>query len=167
MEVAPAETHRMKNVIDTGRRRLVLATTALAAVPAWATDGASAPGVAPGVRRDASPDLTVRIVDMLNGVPAEGMRVELSRVDGTQDVPMRRATVDARGGTGTPLLAGDAYRAGTYTLTLHVGEYFRARDVPSPFLTVVPVRFRVARDDERLHVAVQFGRWNYTYYRGT
>lgn len=39
MEDAAAETHRMTNVIDTGRRRLVLATTALAAVPAWA-DGA-------------------------------------------------------------------------------------------------------------------------------
>lgn len=165
MEEAAAETHRMTNVIDTGRRRLVLAMTALAAVPAWA-DGARAPRVAPGVRRGASPDLTVRIADLLHGVAAEGMRVELSRVDGAQDVPLVDATVDARGGTGTPLLAGDAYRADTYTLMLHVGEYFRARGVQSPFLTVVPVRFRIARDDERLHVAVQFGRWNYTYYRG-
>jgi 5-hydroxyisourate hydrolase len=157
----------MKNVIDKGRRRIMLATTARAAVPAWAADQAGASGVAPGARRRASPDLTVRVVDMLNGVAAEGMRVELSRVDGANDVPLRTAAIDARGGTGAALLAGDAYRAGTYTLMLHAGDYFRARGVPSPFLTVVPIRFRIARDDERLHLPVQLGRWNYTYYRGT
>ncbi|MBP0607561.1 MULTISPECIES: hydroxyisourate hydrolase [Burkholderia] len=157
----------MKDVIDSGRRRLVLATAGLAAMPAWAADVPLVPGNARGVRRNASPDLTVRIVDMLHGVAAEGMRVELSRVDGAQDVPLRTATVDARGGTGAPLLAGDAYRAGTYALMLHVGEYFRARDVRSPFLTIVPIRFRIARDDERLHLPVQFGPWSYTVYRGT
>ncbi|AOJ18022.1 hypothetical protein WJ11_00990 [Burkholderia cenocepacia] len=144
----------------------MLATAALAAVPAWA-DVQSAPDHVPGARRAASPDLTVRIVDMLHGVAAEGMRVELSRVDGVHDVPLHTATVDARGGTGAPLLAGDAYRAGTYTLMLHVGEYFHARGVQSPFLTVVPIRFRIARAEERLHLPVQFGPWSYTVYRGT
>ncbi|WP_082741950.1 hydroxyisourate hydrolase [Burkholderia sp. MSMB1072] len=157
----------MKDAIDSRRRGLVLATAALAAVPAWAADVQPAPGSAPGVRRETSPDLTVRIVDMLHGIAAEGMRVELSRVDGARDVPLRTAAVDARGGTGAPLLAGDAYRAGTYTLMLHVGEYFRARNVQSPFLTAVPIRFRIARGDERLHLPVQFGPWNYTVYRGT
>ncbi|ARF87028.1 TPA: hydroxyisourate hydrolase [Burkholderia cenocepacia] len=160
----------MNDVIDSGRRRLVLATAALAAVPAvpaWAADAQPVPGHAPGVRHAASPDLTVRIVDMLHGVAAAGMRVELSRVDGVHDVPLHTATVDARGGTGAPLLAGDAYRAGTYTLMLHVGEYFHARGVQSPFLTVVPIRFRIARADERLHLPVQFGPWSYTVYRGT
>jgi 5-hydroxyisourate hydrolase len=171
----------MKDVIDTGRRRLMLATAvlagggALASAPAGAAETApasSAWGAMRGKWRNAHPDLTVRIVDMLHGVPAEGMRVELSRVDGEHEIPLRTATVDARGGTGGALLAGDAYRAGSYVLLLHVDAYYRdhaigaQREKPS-FLTTVPIRFRIASADQRLHVPVQFGPWNYTYYRGT
>ncbi|WP_322068032.1 hydroxyisourate hydrolase [Burkholderia cenocepacia] len=168
----------MKDAIDSGRRRLVLATAALAggafapasAVAADTAQAASAWGAMRGRWRDARPDLTVRIVDMLRGVPAEGMRVELSRFDGDHEVPLRTATVDARGGTGGALLTGDAYRAGSYGLLLHVDAYYRATGAPltkPSFLTVVPIRFRIVRADERLHVPVQFGPWNYTYYRGT
>ncbi|AOI89436.1 hydroxyisourate hydrolase [Burkholderia pseudomultivorans] len=169
----------MKDAIDAGRRRLVLATAALAgggtlaATPAGAVEPASAipaQGAVRGKRRDPQPDLTVRIVDMLRGVPAEGLRVELSRFDGEHEVPLRNATVDARGGTGGALLSGDAYRAGSYALLLHVDEYFRsigAQLAKPSFLATVPIRFRIASADERLHVPVQFGPWHYTYYRGT
>ena len=171
----------MKDAIDSGRRRLVLATAALAGGGVLASAAAGAADAAPtdeawgGMRgkwRDAHPDLTVRIVDMLSGVPAEGLRVELSRVDGEREVPLRTATVDARGGTGGALLAGDAYRAGSYALLLHIDAYYRDRAIgaqgakPS-FLTTVPIRFRIASADQRLHVPVQFGPWHYTYYRGT
>lgn len=171
----------MKDVIDTGRRRLVLATAALAgggvlvSAPAGAAETAPARAAWGGMRgrwRDPKPDLTARIVDMLHGVPAEGLRVELSCFDGDREVPLRTATVDARGGTGGALLAGDAYRAGSYVLLLHVDAYYRDRAIgvqgakPS-FLTTVPIRFRIASADDRLHVPVQFGPWNYTYYRGT
>ncbi|WP_175778223.1 hydroxyisourate hydrolase [Burkholderia cenocepacia] len=171
----------MKDVIDTGRRRLVLATAALAgggalaSVPAGAADATptdQAWGAMRGRWRNAHPDLTVRIVDMLHGVPAEGLRVELSRVDGEHEVPLRTATVDARGGTSGALLAGDAYRAGSYVLLLHVDAYYRDRAIDAQgakpsFLTTVPIRFRIASADQRLHVPVQFGPWHYTYYRGT
>ncbi|AOL05820.1 MULTISPECIES: hydroxyisourate hydrolase [Burkholderia] len=171
----------MKDVIDTGRRRLVLATAALAgggalvSTPAGAADASPAGAAWGGMRgkwRDAHPDLTVRIVDMLHGVPAEGLRVELSRFDGEREVLLRTATVDARGGTGGALLAGDAYRVGSYALLLHVDAYYRdraigAQEAKPSFLTTVPIRFRIASADERLHVPVQFGPWHYTYYRGT
>ncbi|WP_175813195.1 hydroxyisourate hydrolase [Burkholderia contaminans] len=171
----------MKDVIDTGRRRLVLATAALAgggalaSAPAGAVDATPTDQVWGAMRgrwRNAHPDLTVRIVDMLHGVPAEGLRVELSRVDGEREVPLRTATVDARGGTSGALLAGDAYRAGSYVLLLHVDAYYRDRAIDAQgaqpsFLTTVPIRFRIASADQRLHVPVQFGPWHYTYYRGT
>ncbi|MBR8409005.1 MULTISPECIES: hydroxyisourate hydrolase [Burkholderia cepacia complex] len=168
----------MKDVIDSCRRRLVLATAALAggafasapAGGAGTTQGASAWGAMRGRWLEPRPDLTVRIVDMLRGVPAEGMRVELSRFDSDDEVPLRTATFDARGGTGGALLEGDAYRAGSYGLLLYVDAYYRATGAPltkPSFLTVVPIRFRIVHADERLHVPVQFGPWNYTYYRGT
>lgn len=165
----------MKDDIDRGRRRLLIGATALAggvigSAPARAAHPPLGVPAAAGMRRAWSgmrSDVTVRVVDMLHGVAAGGLRIDLSRIDGERETPLRSVAVDAHGGTGDALLAGDVYRAGTYSMLLHVGEYFRARGVQSPFLSVVPIRLQVADADARLHVAVQFGLWNLTYYRGT
>lgn len=86
----------MKDAIDSGRHRLVLATAAqaggaFASVPAGAADMVPATpawGAMHGRWRDARPDLTVRIVDMLRGMPAD-------RVAPTNEQIARAAAVAA------------------------------------------------------------------------
>jgi 5-hydroxyisourate hydrolase len=92
------------------------------------------------------------------------------RIDEGQAKHIQTVTLAASGRSEPPLLIGDAYRAGTYELLLHVDEYFAARkaDLPAPlFLSKIPLRFRVTDITQRIHLPVLFGPWSYNYYRGS
>ena len=53
---------------------------------------------------------------------------------------------------------------------LHIDEYFARFDTPLPkptFLSTVPLRFVVRNPQERIHLAILFTLWSYSYYRGS
>jgi 5-hydroxyisourate hydrolase len=113
--------------------------------------------------------LTTHVLDVAAGIPAGGMRIELH----DSSVPPRRlaevrTNVDGR--CDRPLLEGESMRTGRYTLTFHVGEYFRARGVELPdpaFLDEVVVRFGIANADQSYHVPLIVSPWSYSTYRGS
>lgn len=70
------------------------------------------------------------------------------------------------GGRCGPLLEGDGLVAGTYELHFHVGAYFSELGVNSPFLDVVPVRFRV-EEGQSYHVPLVCSPYAYSTYRGS
>jgi 5-hydroxyisourate hydrolase len=109
-------------------------------------------------------------LDTWHGTPAAGMRVDMFRIEDGQAKHMQTVKLAASGRSEPPLLIGDAYRAGTYELLLHVDEYFAARkaELPQPlFLSKIPLRFRVTDVTQRIHLPVLFGPWSYNYYRGS
>ncbi|WP_179403851.1 hydroxyisourate hydrolase [Burkholderia guangdongensis] len=123
-----------------------------------------------------SPRLTMHGLDTWHGVPAAGLRVELFGIEGGAGGEggelrhLRTVTLAPSGRSEPPLLIGDAYRVGTYELVLHVDEYFAQRNASlpePPFLSKIPVRFRVTDATQRIHLPVLFGPWNYNYYRGS
>ena len=64
---------------------------------------------------------------------------------------------------------GAAFRTGSYELTFHVGDYFRAKGIPladPPFLDVVPLRFSIA-EDTHYHVPLLVSPFGYSIYRGS
>lgn len=151
---------------------MLLAGRANAATPSAAKGDALQPAQAadPISQHGASPRLTIHLLDTYHGAPAAGMHVEFARIENGQAVPIRKAVINRNGRTDEPLLIGETYVAGDYELLMHVDEYFRMKEarLPSPsFLSQVPIRFRVNSASERLHLPVQFGPWNYTYYRGS
>jgi 5-hydroxyisourate hydrolase len=76
---------------------------------------------------------------------------------------------NADGRTDKPLLEGAAFQKGSYELTFHVGEYFRAQGAPladPPFLDVIPLRFSIA-DDGHYHVPLLVSPYGYSTYRGS
>jgi 5-hydroxyisourate hydrolase len=168
---------------DAGRRRFALQTmtlggsvllagTALAAGEQAAPAPAPAPNQTTGpVQQDGlSPRLTMHALDTWHGTPAAGMRVDVARIEDGQPRHLQTVTLAASGRSEPPLLIGDAYRAGTYELVLHVDEYFAARkaSLPRPlFLSKIPLRFRVTDITQRIHLPVLFGPWSYNYYRGS
>jgi 5-hydroxyisourate hydrolase len=84
--------------------------------------------------------------------------------------PVLTATTNADGRTDAPLLAGAAFRAGTYELVFHVGDYFRARGTATadpPFLDLVPLRVGLAAPDGHYHVPLLVSPWSYSTYRGS
>lgn len=174
----------MSDIIKAARRQFVIASMAAAggmllagranaAASASAGQGDAlrpAQAADPISQHGASPRLTIHLLDTYHGAPAAGLKVRFSKIENGEPVLIRNVVINRNGRTDEPLLIGDAYRAGDYEVLLHIGDYFRmkAAPVPSPsFLSEVPVRFRVTSAAERLHLPVQFGPWNYTYYRGS
>ncbi|WP_046868277.1 hydroxyisourate hydrolase [Microvirga massiliensis] len=114
--------------------------------------------------------LSTHVLDTASGRPAAGVRIELFRLEGAQREPLLTATTNADGRTEAPLLAGEAFRAGTYELVFHVGDYFRARATATadpPFLDLVPLRVGLAEPDGHYHVPLLVSPWSYSTYRGS
>ena len=93
------------------------------------------------------------------------MRIVLRRAgDVLADV---RTNADGR--TDKPLLEGAAFQTGSYELTFHMAEYFRAQGTPladPPFLDVIPLRFSIS-EDAHYHVPLLVSPYGYSTYRGS
>jgi 5-hydroxyisourate hydrolase len=109
--------------------------------------------------------LSTHVLDTSAGRPAAGVRIVLRR-DGEV---LAETQTNADGRTDQPLLDGAAFRAGTYELTFHIGDYFRAGGAPltdPPFLDVIPVQFSIT-DDRHHHVPLLVSPFGYSTYRGS
>jgi 5-hydroxyisourate hydrolase len=109
--------------------------------------------------------LSTHVLDTASGQPAADVRLVL-RHGGEVLVD---TWTNADGRTEKPLLEGPAFRTGSYELTFHVGDYFRARGTPvaePPFLDVIPLRFSIA-EDAHYHVPLLVSPYGYSTYRGS
>jgi 5-hydroxyisourate hydrolase len=114
--------------------------------------------------------LSTHVLDTVNGRPAAGVAVELFALEGQERRLVARTATNADGRTDAPLMAGEAFRTGTYELVFHVGDYFRSagtRTAEPPFLDLVPVRFTLAEADGHYHVPLLVSAWSYSTYRGS
>jgi 5-hydroxyisourate hydrolase len=115
--------------------------------------------------------LTTHVLDTAAGMPARHMSIELHRLDGGGAATLLTTVeTDADGRTPAPLLEGETLRAGRYSLTFHVADYFRARGTTlpdPPFLGDVVIRFGIADAADRYHVPLLVSPWSYSTYRGS
>jgi 5-hydroxyisourate hydrolase len=112
--------------------------------------------------------LTTHVLDTAAGTPARGMRVDLRAVDKARFITTFQTDADGR--APAPLLDGDAFEAGRYTLTFFVGEYFRSAGaaLPEPtFLDEVVIAFGIADAAAHYHVPLLVSPWSYSTYRGS
>jgi 5-hydroxyisourate hydrolase len=112
--------------------------------------------------------ITTHVLDTAAGRPAAGLKVILTRLDGTPAV-VSEAVTNADGRADKPLLEGAAFSAGRYEIVFHVGDYFRSCGVTlpePPFLDLVPVRFGVT-EDTHYHVPLLVSPYAYSTYRGS
>ena len=86
--------------------------------------------------------LSTHVLDTASGRPAAGVAVEMHRLDGAGAWQLvKTVATNADGRTDEPLLAGDAFKAGTYMLSFHIGDYFRSAGVAAaspPFSMTKP-----------------------------
>ena len=114
--------------------------------------------------------LSTHVLDTANGRPARGVAIELFAVEGEGRRAIVRTLTNADGRTDAPLMAGEAFRMGTYELVFDVGAYFSGLDVTTadpPFLDLVPIRFTLAEPDGHYHVPLLVSPWSYFTYRGS
>lgn len=112
--------------------------------------------------------LSTHVLNTAEGTPAEGVRIELWRVD-PAPAQVAEAVTNADGRTAAPLLAADAFRAGRYQLRFHIGAYFRGRGLASDpaFLEVVGIEVGLADGQGHYHVPLLCSPWSYSTYRGS
>ena len=114
--------------------------------------------------------LSTHVLDLVNGKPARGVRIELFALQGADRRKVVEAVTNPDGRTDAPLMTGEGYRPGSYELVFHAGDYFRdlgTATADPPFLDMVPIRFTLAEPDGHYHVPLLVSPWSYSTYRGS
>ncbi|MBX4955354.1 hydroxyisourate hydrolase [Rhizobium lentis] len=115
--------------------------------------------------------LTTHVLDTALGKPAEGLRIDLFRIDGEMRRHLTTVMTNADGRVdGGPILVGENFHVGTYELVFHAGDYLRACGTPLPhpaFLDLVPIRFGIADVNAHYHVPLLISPYGYSTYRGS
>jgi 5-hydroxyisourate hydrolase len=114
--------------------------------------------------------LSTHVLDVARGKPAQGVVIELHIMQNDGRRHLTTATTNADGRTSEPLLTGDRIQTGTYELTFHAGDFFRAQGVAlpdPPFLDHVTIRFGIADPAGHYHVPLLLSPYSYSTYRGS
>ena len=113
--------------------------------------------------------LTTHVLDTARGCPADGLRIELFRLDGDARTRLAETVTNADGRTDKPILPQETFATGTYELVFHCGDYLTRSGVApeSPrFLDVVPLRFGMS-EAAHFHVPLLLSPFGYSTYRGS
>lgn len=113
--------------------------------------------------------LTTHVLDTARGCPAEGLRIDLFRLDGEARVHLRSLQTNADGRTDSRILPAEEFRTGEYELVFHVGDYLDRAGAPPEtprFLGAVPIRFGMS-EPMHYHVPLLLSPFGYSTYRGS
>lgn len=113
--------------------------------------------------------LTTHVLDTARGCPADGLEIELFRIEGEARTSLRRLVTNADGRTDEQILPEAAFELGEYELVFHCGPYFDrcgvAAEAPR-FLNTVPLRFGMS-EHAHYHVPLLLSPFGYSTYRGS
>jgi 5-hydroxyisourate hydrolase len=114
--------------------------------------------------------LTTHVLDTARGCPAEGLRIDLYRIEAGARVLIAQTVTNDDGRTNSPILPKDHFATGTYELVFFAGDYLRASgqagDDPL-FLDEVPIRFGMSDASAHYHVPLLLSPFAYSTYRGS
>lgn len=114
--------------------------------------------------------LTTHVLDTALGKPAEGLRIDLYRLEGERRTLLRTVRTNSDGRVDGPLAEGEGIKAGTYELVFHAGDYLRAAGAAltkPAFLDLIPLRFGIADPESYYHVPLLLSPYGYSTYRGS
>jgi 5-hydroxyisourate hydrolase len=121
------------------------------------------------LRSVAMGQLTTHVLDISAGLPAAGLAIEVHSWLADAPTLIASVTTGADGRLAKPLVANADFRAGRYTLTFYVANYFRSRGVTLPepaFIEEAVIRVGIAHPDQHYHVPLLIAPWSYSVYRG-
>ncbi|MFD3189801.1 hydroxyisourate hydrolase [Sedimentitalea sp. HM32M-2] len=113
--------------------------------------------------------LTTHVLDTARGCPAEGLRIELFRIDGAERHLIRSLITNDDGRTDEQILPAAEFATGEYELVFHAGAYLDAIGTPPEqprFLDVIPLRFGMS-EAAHYHVPLLLSPFGYATYRGS
>lgn len=113
--------------------------------------------------------LTTHVLDTARGCPAEGLKIELYRIEGNARDLLQTLVTNDDGRTDERILPEAEFAAGSYELVFHAGDYLRATGQAGAeplFLDVVPIRFGMS-EASHYHVPLLLSPFGYSTYRGS
>jgi len=113
--------------------------------------------------------LTTHILDTAKGSPAEGVKIDLFRLEEDQRKHLKSIYTNSDGRTDAPILPKDKFQTGFYELVFHAGDYIMHStdaDRTGLFLDLVPIQFNMATEDH-YHVPLLLSPFGYSTYRGS
>jgi len=116
------------------------------------------------------PKLSTHVLNTAQGIPAEGMQIELWSLEGAVPKLLKTVRTNSDGRPDQPLLGPEEMKVGQYELVFYVGEYFatiNSTATKTPFLDRVPVRFGIADAAASYHIPLLVSPWAYSTYRGS
>lgn len=113
--------------------------------------------------------LTTHVLDTARGCPAEGLSIDLYRIEGETRTKLKTLVTNDDGRTDSQILPEAEFELGTYELVFHCGSYFDACGTPPEtprFLDIVPLRFGMS-EQAHYHVPLLVSPFSYSTYRGS
>lgn len=113
--------------------------------------------------------LTTHVLDTARGCPAQGLKIELFKINGEARSLLKTLVTNEDGRTDEQILPAAEFETGVYELVFHAGDYLDANGTPpeSPrFLDVIPLRFGMS-EASHYHVPLLLSPFGYSTYRGS
>ena len=113
--------------------------------------------------------LTTHILDTAKGRPAQGVRIDLFRLEGDHRIHLKIMHSNSDGRTDAPILPEDKFQTGVYELVFNAGDYIihsTGTDRSELFLDRVPIQFNMAKE-AHYHVPLLLSPFGYSTYRGS
>ncbi len=113
--------------------------------------------------------LTTHVLDTARGRPAQGLKIELFKLEAEKRILLKTLATNSDGRTDEQILPADCFKTGIYELVFHAGEYLDTIGTPaeSPrFLDVIPIRFGIS-EATHYHVPLLLSPFGYSTYRGS
>ncbi len=113
--------------------------------------------------------LTTHILDTARGCPAEGVSIDLYKLDGEVRTHMTSTITNDDGRTNSPIIPKGELDVGTYELVFKIGDYFKGHAPKSDhsFIDVVPIRFGIDDATSHYHVPLLASPFSFSTYRGS
>ncbi|XP_064129559.1 5-hydroxyisourate hydrolase-like [Loxodonta africana] len=118
-----------------------------------------------GMEPPSSP-LTTHVLDTTSGLPARGLSLSLSRLEGQgqQWMELRKSYTNTEGRY-PGLLEPGQMKGGTYKLFFDTEGYWKQGQ--ESFYPYVEVVFTITNETQRFHMPLLLSPWSYTTYRGS
>ncbi len=113
--------------------------------------------------------LTTHVLDTARGCPAQGIRIDLFRIEGSGRSLLKTLTTNSDGRTDEQILPASEFALGEYELLFHAGDYLDATGTAPEtprFLDVIPLRFGMS-EAAHYHVPLLLSPFGYSTYRGS
>ena len=113
--------------------------------------------------------LTTHVLDTARGHPAQGLTIDLFRIEADTRTHLKTLVTNSDGRTDERILPEDRFSAGVYELVFHAGDYLDSTGTSAKaprFLDVIPIRFGMS-EASHYHVPLLLSPFGYSTYRGS